>query len=399
MNLTPFRRAGAVAAALALAAGVLAATTTSAHAAGPRGILVGTVTQPGGALVGGVSIRLVQENSAETIEDDVTSYVWAEDGNILGAAAAGTYRVLVEDYCSVYEDIDSTVTVTANVEQAFNVAFTTAVSPAPTDVCARVNPEISGLPQVGVPLTVSPGQYSQAGVSLTYQWFDNDSQAIVGQTGPTYVPTTGDVGGWPYVVVKATNGTQTRSYEAYTDTAVKRGDHVFASGPAVLGLPIVGQTLTASAGALVPGAAVTYQWFRNGVAIAGQTTPKYKLVKADYSKKLSAVITYKTFGYATVVRSVAAQYAVKNKAKVSTKVATGKKKATLTIKVSPKASKKAQGKITISENGKVLKRVSIKSKSVKVTVSKLKKGKHKLTILYEGRKAAGTVTKTVRIKK
>lgn len=399
MNLTPFRRAGAVAATLALAAGALAATTTSAHAAGPTGILVGAVTQPGGALAGSTTIRFFQENNADTTADDVNRRIYVEDGTILGSVPAGTYQATLEDECGVYEDVVTTTTVAANVEQSFNMQFTTLRSVQPDYICARVYPRISGLAQVGVPLTVSTGLYAQADASLTYQWFDDNGDAIVGQTAPTYVPTTNDVGGWPYVVVKATIGDNSNTFGAGIDDAVKRGDYVFTSGPAVVGLPIIGKTITASAGALVPGAAVSYQWFRSGKAIAGATAAKYKVVKADYSKKLSAVITYKTYGYATVVRSVAAQFAAKNAAKLSTKVVTGKKKATLTIKVSPSASKKAKGKITISENGKVLKRVSINSKSVEVTVSKLKKGKHKLTVLYEGRKNAASVTKTVRIKK
>lgn len=399
MNLTPFRRAGAVAATLALAAGALAATTTSAHAAGPTGILTGTVTQPGGALVGGTRIDFFQENDPTTGADDVDRQIYVEDGTILGAIPAGTYEVTLRDGCLVYNDVESTVTVAANVEQSFNLQFTTPRSSAPDSICARVYPEISGLPQVGVPLTVSTGQYAQSGVTLTYQWFGDDDRAIAGQTGPTYVPTTNDVGGWPYVMVTATAGGLSSSFGAGLETAVKRGDYVFKTGPAVLGIPVVGKSLTASAGALVPGAAVSYQWFRNGAAIAGATASKYKVAKADYGKKLTATITYKTYGYATVVRTVAAPFTAKNPAKLSTKVSTGKKKATFTVKVSPSASKKAKGTITISENGKTLKRVSIKSKSATVTVSNLKRGKHKLTILYEGKKHAATSTKSVRIKK
>jgi hypothetical protein len=274
----------------------------------------------------------------------------------------------VYDDCNVYETVSTTVTVAANVEQTFNPQFTMLSSPAPTGVCARVYPEVTGVAKVGSPLTVSTGSYAQPIVSIAYQWRTSggDEGIIPGATGRTYVPTANDLG-VVFVTLTVTSASGTQTFSAYPDEFVKRGDYSFNTAPQVQGLPILGKTISAS--------------------------------PADYQKRLSAVIVYKTYGYATVTRSVKAPFDAKKKAKANVKVSTGKRTATFTINVSPSASKKSKGKVSIVENGKTLKRVSIKSGTVKVKVSKLKKGKHKLTVIYVGKKNAAGTNKTVRITK
>ncbi|MCD9200001.1 carboxypeptidase-like regulatory domain-containing protein [Aeromicrobium wangtongii] len=402
MKLTSMRRVGALVATMALASGALAATATSAHAVpGPTGVVTGTVLNPAGAAVPGAYVSFRKGGDTPEAGDDFNQYAYVEDnGTFTQALPPGTYSVNVYDDCEIYEGVSTTIAVAANVEQGLNPQFTTQVSPLPTSICARVYPEVTGVAQVGKPLAVSSGTYAQAVTSVTYQWRTGygDQGIIPGATSPTYVPTANELGNI-FAEVKVTSATDSRSYEAYPEDSVKRGDYLFRSQPKVLGLPVLGKTIAASPGSVAPGASVSYQWFSNGKALAGQTARTHRVSKADYQKKLSAVITYKTYGYGTITRTVKAPFAAKKKAKLSAKVTTGKKQATFTIKISPSASKKAKGKITISENGKTLKRVSVKSGTVKVKVSKLKKGKHKLTVVYEGKKNAAGTSKTVRIKK
>lgn len=397
MTMTPMRRAGALAATFALAAGTLAATATTATAA-PTGILTGKITQPGGAGVPGTFVQLFQENGPGSADDVSRAAITGPDGTFAQSVPPGAFQVTVSDDCGVFADVASTASIVAGAESTFNAAFVAANASPVTDVCARIEPKVVGLAQVGVPLTVTPGAFAQA-VTASYQW-RADGEVIPGATGSTFVPTADNVGDRIRVEYVASS-TGLSSYNDFLgpDDLVKRGDFVFSNGPAVVGLPILGKTLTASVGALAPGAATSFQWLRNGAPIAGATASTYRVSSADYQRNLSAVITYKTFGYATVVRTVDAAFAAKKSAKLSTKISAGTKKATVTVKVRPSASKKLKGKITISENGKVLKRVSIKSASTKVTVSGLKKGKHKLTVVYEGRKYAAGTTKSVRIKK
>jgi hypothetical protein len=402
MTVTSLRRTGALVATLALASSTLAVTATSATAATPRGILVGTVTQPGGGVVPGAFVRVFQENNPAIETDDYINVVETQpNGTYKLAAPAGTYDLSVVDPCDVYEDLPaSAIAVTANVETVVNAAFTTAESPAPTDLCDRVSPEVSGLAKVGVPLTLTtPGVYTQPGVSLSYQWFSADD-AVPGATGLSYTPTANDIANYVYVQITAAKaGFSTTNFYAGPEEPVVSGDYSFKTAPKVVGLPILGKTISASRGSVAPGANVTYQWFRDGKAIAGQTARTHRVAKADYQKKLSAVITYKSYGYDPIVRTVKAPFDAKKKAKASAKVSTGKKSATFTIKVSPSASNKAKGKVSIIENGKTLKRVSIKSGTVKVKLSNLKSGKHSFKVVYQGKKYAAGTSKTVRVKK
>lgn len=399
MKITPLRRTGALVATLALAAGTLAATATSASAAGPTGIVVGTVTQPGGAALPGTSITFFAENGPGSDDNVSRSFDVGADGTFAAAVPPGTYSARVFDNCDVFDNFATPITVAADVEQAFNPRFATAVSPAPTDVCARVRPKVAGLPQVGVPLTTTSGSYAQPASSISYQWFAG-STPIPGATGTTFVPTAAEVGSDVYVNVTVTSATDSKTFSAFpNESIVKRGDYVFKTGPKVNGLPVVGRTIAASPGALVPGATVSYQWFRNGVALPGKTARTYRVARADYKKKITAVVTYKTLGYSTVVRTVAPAFVPKNKGRISARTSVSKKTATIKVAVSPKASRKSQGKIVVLEDGKTLKRSSIKAGTTTVKVTGLKKGKHKLTIVFDGKKNLAGTSKTVRIKK
>ena len=62
--------------------------------------------------------------------------------------------------------------------------------------------------------------------------------------------------------------------------------------PAVLGKPLVGETLTAQAGTWQPaGVNLAYQWLRDGAIIGGATGQKYRLTPADGGRKISVSIT------------------------------------------------------------------------------------------------------------
>lgn len=61
--------------------------------------------------------------------------------------------------------------------------------------------------------------------------------------------------------------------------------------PVVTGTAKVGYRLIATAAGWSPGARLSYQWLRNGVAIKGATTSGYWLVKADQGKRIAVRVT------------------------------------------------------------------------------------------------------------
>jgi hypothetical protein len=78
--------------------------------------------------------------------------------------------------------------------------------------------------------------------------------------------------------------------------------------PTVSGTASRGHVLTARIGAWAPSpVALTFQWKRNKVAIAGATTSKYTLTSADEGKSITFVVTGTKDGYTTVAKSSAAK--------------------------------------------------------------------------------------------
>ncbi len=73
--------------------------------------------------------------------------------------------------------------------------------------------------------------------------------------------------------------------------------------PTVSGTSKVGQTLTASAGSWDPGVTLTYQWLRDGVAIAAANKNTLQLTTDDNSKLITVEVTATKTGYATVKKT------------------------------------------------------------------------------------------------
>ena len=75
--------------------------------------------------------------------------------------------------------------------------------------------------------------------------------------------------------------------------------------PVIKGTALVGSKLTASA-TVTSGATLTYQWLRNGKAIAGATKSTYTAVAADAVTKLTVTVTATKANYATASATSAA---------------------------------------------------------------------------------------------
>lgn len=83
-----------------------------------------------------------------------------------------------------------------------------------------------------------------------------------------------------------------------------------APTPTITGTAAVGSTLTANPGAWTTGTALTYQWFKNGTAIAGATAATRVLAAADQGATLTVRVTGTKAGYATTTKESAPTAAV-----------------------------------------------------------------------------------------
>lgn len=117
----------------------------------------------------------------------------------------------------------------------------------------------------------------------TYQWYF-DGQAIAGATNPTlFLTSVTYANSGSYTVVALNSGGSLTSQPAFVVVSAQPGEaptftlqpaaQVVAAGDSVVfNVSLAGQVSTAHADA-VPSSGVTYQWFLNGLAIAGATGP------------------------------------------------------------------------------------------------------------------------------
>jgi hypothetical protein len=153
-------------------------------------------------------------------------------------------------------------------------------------------PRIKGTPQIGQPLTCEEGKWNGAPTpAATYEWLLN-GEPIPSETQKTYTVTTRDRGLRLSCRVTETNpeGHASASSETVLVPGIIPKDVV---APSISGVAALGQTLTCGNGIWegAPPPAFSYQWYRDGVAIASATASTYTVEPADQGHLLSCVVT------------------------------------------------------------------------------------------------------------
>lgn len=162
-------------------------------------------------------------------------------------------------------------------------------------------PTIAGTRVVGTKLTAKPGTWSPS-ATLTYQWYRN-GKAVSGATKSTY--TTKSTDGGAKFTVKVTAKKSGYTTAAKTSAAVTILKKLTRTPvPKISGTPKVMSKLTAKPGTWGPGTVTkTYQWYRNGKAIAGATKSTYTPRLNDAYAKFTVKVTGKRSGYASVTKT------------------------------------------------------------------------------------------------
>jgi ribosomal protein L11 len=158
-------------------------------------------------------------------------------------------------------------------------------------------PKISGSAYVGATLKATAGTWSPT-ATLTYVW-KRSGVTISGATASSYKLTSTDYGKKITVTVTAKRSAYTTATRTSAATATVTKPFTNVSTPKITGTAKAGSVLTASAGAWSPTPTVSYQWKRNGVAVAGKTSKTYTLTSADVRAKITVSVTYKRTGYFT----------------------------------------------------------------------------------------------------
>jgi hypothetical protein len=248
-------------------------------------------------------------------------------------------------------------------------------------------PAISGVPKVGTLLTAD-APASSAG--LSYQWFAND-RGILGATAQTYEPKPNDLSDTLTVrVIARQPGYVSRLYTSTASKPVATGDANQVS-VTVAGTPLFGGVLKAAVSSALPGATFAYQWYRNGFEIPDATGSAYTVAKADVGERVAVSVRSVVQGHEdSVIPSDAVTIgrdAVSLKATAKSTTTAKEPKVRVTLKAGKSgiaATARVTVKYTVKKKVKS-KKVRVRTgKTVSVTLPKLSRGTHTITVVYPG---------------
>jgi len=222
------------------------------------------------------------------------AYQWYADGAAISGATATTYDLTNADLGRTIS-----VKVTASLAGYDPVTATSESTYCVLGVLTPDAPSISGVAQVGQPLTANSGNWDPSGADFTYQW-NADDTPISGATGTTFTPTAADLGQTITVTVTGTlPGYVTTAATTQATSAVVAGT-LSVGAPSITGTPVVGQTLTVDTGTWTPSTLTfTYQWYANGNPIADATDASFKLTDAEADAMITVSVTGQAAGYTT----------------------------------------------------------------------------------------------------
>ena len=228
------------------------------------------------------------------------SYQWLLNGDLISGQSTSRLLLTVDHFGT---DNSVRPVVSGMVAGVKKTYVGQALDVSKGIIALASTPGLNGKPQLGNTLTAVPKKWSPD-VELAYQWYVN-GQAFDGATTETFVVSEANVNAGDSVKV-AVIGT----LEGYEDLT-KFSSPVIVT-PGVLRITekptisvdngyVTGSTITATEGATnYDEATATFQWYRNGVAIAGEQGAEYITVAADVAKKLTVVVSYDAANYSPV---------------------------------------------------------------------------------------------------
>lgn len=217
----------------------------------------------------------------------VLKYQWNRGGTPILGATAVNYSLSSAD---VGMPISVTVTATKTGHEPLS-RVSNATSPVVQAVFASTpEPIISGSPLLASKLTATWAAWD-AGVATTYRWKRN-GVSIPGAIFATYTTVTADIGAILTFEITGSKTGYTTVVKSSQPTAVITAlTFALAPTPTISGTPMVLKTLSVSVGVWDLGTSFSYQWLRNGSAIAGATGLSYQLTVADQGAAISFRVT------------------------------------------------------------------------------------------------------------
>lgn len=368
-------------------------------------VSAGTI-KPGTARIIGAPIEgqaLTAVSSGWTPSNIAVNYQWFADGEPIKDASARALTltkkqrgkqivVRVTAYGPGYKAVPVKSAPTAKVvKDGENVGAVTAGIPTITGPSTYM---------VGDQLKANAGTWEPAAVKTAVKWMRNGS-AIKGATGWTYKLTDADVGKTLRVDVTGTRAsyTPTRASSAVTPT-IKPHRLQAVTEPSITGDAVDGSTLTVDRGAWAPdGVKTSIAWTRDGKVISGKSGTTYEVTDEDVKHTIGATVTAKRDGFDNEKRTLALPAPIQAVPQFTTSWDKSSKKhaKSLTLEVTA-LGKPVGGKVRVTEKGKELGSVKLDDAGHATYEFKAKKGKHKLTLSFEGADWLTRPTKDVEVK-
>jgi len=150
--------------------------------------------------------------------------------------------------------------------------------------------ELEGvLDGAGSVLSVADGSWDPTPDEIAYQW-RRDGNDIAGENSPSYTTSSADLGHRLSVAV-----TPVRQGFEPLDEVLQAGTACYpqaaAPQPTVQGVRAAGSTLSIAIGPIPAGMTVSYQWFADGAALPGETSPSLMLPASTVGKRVTATAT------------------------------------------------------------------------------------------------------------
>jgi len=254
----------------------------------------GSVTLTGSATVGS-TLTVTDGQTYATADGSPTiaarSYLWYRDGVVISSAAAATYTL-------VSADLDKVITAQLTSTATGYIALSTVSTPSATVTLPTKAAGTVTINNATAALTAVTAGWD-TGTTYTYQWY-RGATAISGATTSTYTPTQADRGNALKVTVI---GTQP-GFQPATASSTAKDYSLTATGSVTLtGTAANGATLTITDGqsyTTVDGAKTvdrSYEWLRDGTAIASATAATYTLTATDIGTVITAKVTARATGY------------------------------------------------------------------------------------------------------
>ena len=262
-----------------------------------------------GSVVEGQSLSA----STGTWTGSPTSFVYQwEDCNSAGESCSNIVGATKSSYKLLAGDVGHTVRVVVTATNAGGSTPATSAQTGVVDAEPVTPPKNTGLPAItgvaveGQSLSASTGTWTGSPTSFAYQWEDCNTAgescaSIAKATKASYKLLAGDVGHTVRVVVTATNSagsTPATSVQTVTVVVEPAGAPTNTGLPAVTGVAVEGQSLSASTGTWTGSpTSFAYQWEdcnssgESCASIAKATKASYKLAAGDVGHTVRVIVT------------------------------------------------------------------------------------------------------------